>query len=68
MAKKWPKISGIANLTPESDSMPKITIGTTLRWVLAQNGRILRPVLENLADQKRYCPLLFNNIFYLIFL
>ena len=42
------------NLTPELDSTPKITIDTTLRWALAQNWRVLRPVLENLADQKRY--------------
>ena len=42
-------------LTPESDSTPKITIETTLRWALAQNWQILRPVLQNLGDRKRYC-------------
>ena len=51
-----PGTSWIADLTPESDSTPKITIETTLRWALAQNWQILRPVLQNLGDQKRYCP------------
>ena len=43
------------DLTPESDSTPKITIETTLRWTLAKNWQILRPVLQYLGDRKRYC-------------
>ena len=60
-----PGTSRIANLTPESDSTPEITIETTLRWALAQNWRVLGLVLENLADQKRYwtSPLFLMAVF-----
>ena len=38
MAQKCPKISGMANLTPEIDSMPKITIETGLRAFYSQKN------------------------------
>ena len=44
MAKKWPKISGIANLTPESNSMPKITIETGLNWFYSQKMMLMLPL------------------------
>ena len=47
-------------LTPETDSTPKITIETTLRWPLAQNWRILRPVLEISPNWKDTAHVLFT--------
>ena len=58
-----PGTSQIANLTPESDSTPKITIETTLRWALAQNWRFLRPVLEISPIKKDTAQALWNFFF-----
>ena len=64
-----PGTSRIANLTPESDSTPKITIETTLRWALAQNWRFFTSGAQNLGEPKRYCPspLIFSDIYMLVY-